>query len=80
MTKCKKKNKTINNYFFQFAGEQFAPACAQAVSRLIEVVNAPRSREVENVNPTENAISAITKILKFNNSAITNPDEIINLW
>lgn len=41
---------------------------------------APESREPENVNPTENAISAITKILKFNNKAITNPDEIIAVW
>lgn len=64
----------------QFAGEQFALACAQAIPRLLEVVQAPRSRDAENVNPTENAISAITKILKYNNSAITNQDEIINLW
>lgn len=40
----------------------------------------PDSREPENVNPTENAISAVTKILKYNNKAITNIDEIIGMW
>lgn len=40
----------------------------------------PGSREPENVNPTENAISAVTKILKYNNKAIPNIDEIIALW
>lgn len=64
----------------QFAGEQFAVPCAQSIPRLIEIINAPQSREPENVNPTENAISAIAKILKYNSSAITNVDELIHLW
>lgn len=64
----------------QFGGDQFALTCAQTIPRLIEVVQAPRSREPESVNPTENAISAITKILKYNSSALPNVDEIIMLW
>ncbi|KAJ6632921.1 Importin-5 [Pseudolycoriella hygida] len=64
----------------QFGGDQFALTCAQTIPRLVEVVQAPKSREPENVNPTENAISAITKILKYNNSAIPNVDELIMLW
>lgn len=64
----------------QFGGEQFAVTCAQVVPRLVEVVTTPNSREPENAFPTENAISAITKILKYNSSALTNVDEIINLW
>uniref|UniRef100_A0A1L8DXF0 Putative karyopherin importin beta 3 n=4 Tax=Nyssomyia neivai TaxID=330878 RepID=A0A1L8DXF0_9DIPT len=64
----------------QFAGEQFAMACAQMIPRLVEVINSPGSREPENASPTENAISAVTKILKYNNTALTNVDEIINLW
>uniref|UniRef100_A0A2M3ZYW0 Putative karyopherin importin beta 3 n=1 Tax=Anopheles triannulatus TaxID=58253 RepID=A0A2M3ZYW0_9DIPT len=63
-----------------YGGEQFSLACAQAIPLLMEVIMAPESREPENVNPTENAISAITKILKYNNKAITNPDEIIAVW
>lgn len=46
----------------------------------MEVINAPNSRAPENVNPTENAISAVTKILKFNSSAIVNVDEVIIHW
>ena len=57
----------------------FADACAQAVPALIEMISAPDSRSVENINPTENAISAVTKILKFNSSAI-RVDEIISQW
>lgn len=64
----------------QFAGEQFAVPCAQIVPRLVEMINAPRSREPENVNPTENAISAVTKILKYNPSALTNVDELTHIW
>lgn len=63
----------------QFGGEAFAQACAEALPRLMEVINDPESRAVENVNPTENAISAVTKILKYNNKAI-NVDEILPHW
>lgn len=64
----------------QYAGEQFALTCAQAIPILVQVIQDPKSREPENVNPTENAISAVTKILKYNNSALQNIDEIINAW
>ena len=67
-------------FSLQFAGDQFALTCAQFIPRLIDVIQAPKSREPENVNPTENAISAITKILKYNSSIIPNVDEIILLW
>lgn len=72
--------KFLFSFQIQFAGDQFALTCAQTIPRLIEVVQAPKSREPENVNPTENAISAITKILKYNSSALPNIDEIIMLW
>ncbi|XP_017765333.1 PREDICTED: importin-5 isoform X3 [Eufriesea mexicana] len=63
----------------QYGGEAFAQACAEALPRLMEVINDPESRSFENVNPTENAISAVTKILKYNNKAI-NVDEILPHW
>ncbi|XP_066591327.1 importin-5 [Prorops nasuta] len=63
----------------QFGGEAFAQACAEVVPRLMEVINDPESRLPENVNSTENAISAVTKILKYNNKAI-NVDEILPHW
>ncbi|XP_031831169.1 karyopherin beta 3 isoform X1 [Nomia melanderi] len=62
-----------------YGGEAFAQACAEALPRLMEVINDPESRSPENVNPTENAISAVTKILKYNNKAI-NVDEILPHW
>lgn len=54
-------------------------ACKEAIPRLVEVINEADSRAVEKVNATENAIAAVTKILKYNNSAI-NVDEILPLW
>ncbi|XP_037812612.1 importin-5 [Lucilia sericata] len=64
----------------QFGGEQFAVTCAQIIPLLVQVVNDPKSREPENINPTENAISAVSKILMYNKSALQNVDEIINVW
>lgn len=64
----------------QFGGEQFASTCAQMIPSLMETVLAADGRDPENVNPTENAISAVAKILKFNSSAIPNADEVLNSW
>jgi len=64
----------------QFAGEQFALTCAQIIPLLVQVINDPKSREIENINATENAISAFAKILMYNKSALTNVDELIAAW
>lgn len=50
------------------------------MTRLVEVISAEGSREPENINPTENAISSVTKILKYNSSGIPNLDEVIRVW
>ncbi|XP_045761353.1 importin-5 [Maniola jurtina] len=63
----------------QFGGPQFAGACARAVPLLAAIVAEPDSRSVEKLNATENAISAVTKIIKYNHSQI-NRDEIIRHW
>ena len=63
----------------QFGGPGLAAAAAQAVPLLCEVIQAPESRAVENINPTENAISAVTKILQFNGSAV-NLDQVLPLY
>ncbi|XP_063224188.1 importin-5 [Bacillus rossius redtenbacheri] len=63
----------------QFGGESFAETCAQAVPLLVKVITDPESRADENINPTENAISAITKILKYNNSRV-NVAELLPHW
>ncbi|XP_047523500.1 importin-5 [Pieris napi] len=63
----------------QFAGPHFAAACARAVPLLAALIAEPDSRSVENINATENAISAVAKIIKYNHSQI-NRDEIIRHW
>ncbi|SPP83609.1 importin-5 [Drosophila guanche] len=64
----------------QFGGEQFAVTCAQIIPLLVQVINDPKAREIENINATENAISAFAKILKYNKSALSNVDELIGVW
>ncbi|XP_026272263.1 importin-5 [Frankliniella occidentalis] len=63
----------------QFAGDAFAVACKEAIPRLVEVISEADARAMEKVCATENAIAAVTKILKYNHSAI-NVDEILPLW
>lgn len=63
----------------QFGGAQFAPACARAVPLLAALIAQPDSRSVDNLNATENAISAVAKIIKYNHTQI-NRDEIIRHW
>ena len=60
-------------------GPQYAQPCATAVPLLIQVINDRESRSVENIQATENSISAVTKILKFNSSAI-NVDQLLPTW
>ena len=63
----------------QCGGPGLAPAAAQCVPLLCDVINQADSRQPENINPTENAISAVTKILKFNGSQV-NLDQILPMW
>lgn len=64
----------------QHGGEQFAQTCSMVMPILIEAIVATDAREPEHMTVTENAISAVAKIMKYNSSAITNGDEIINIW
>ena len=47
--------------------------------RLLQVIQDSESRSVENVNPTENAISAVTKICKYHGDKV-NLTELLPLW
>jgi hypothetical protein len=60
-------------------GLQYAQACASSIPYLIQTINDRESRSVENIQATENAISAVTKILKFNGSAIS-VEQILPTW
>lgn len=63
----------------QYGGEQFAAACAHALPLLQALVAEPDSRSIDKVNATENAISAVAKIIKYNSSLIDR-DETIRHW
>merc|ERR1719461_2677570 len=63
----------------QCGGPALAATAAQCVPLLCEVINQADSRQPENINPTENAISAVTKILQFNGSQV-NLDQILPMW
>eukprot|EP00088_Acartia_fossae_P049518 TRINITY_DN5459_c0_g1_i1.p1 TRINITY_DN5459_c0_g1~~TRINITY_DN5459_c0_g1_i1.p1 ORF type:complete len:1108 (-),score=360.91 TRINITY_DN5459_c0_g1_i1:577-3870(-) len=63
----------------QCGGPTYAQICCQAVPLLVELIQHPDARAIENINPTENAISAVTKILKFNGSACSM-DQILPVW
>ncbi|KAG1702085.1 Importin-5 [Nymphon striatum] len=52
----------------------------ESIPQLLEVIRAPESRSPENASATENAIAAITKILKYNASKIINTEEILTHW
>ncbi|KXJ29691.1 importin-5 [Exaiptasia diaphana] len=61
------------------SSKDYAPACAEALPLLVRVISDPQARSRENINATENAISAVTKICKYNHGNI-NVDEIIPTW
>lgn len=63
----------------QFGGAAFAGAAARAVPLLAALIAEPDARALENLNATENAISAVAKIIKYNHSQIDR-DEIIRHW
>ena len=52
---------------------------SESIPLLVQVIQHPDSRSVENVNPTENAISAVAKICKYRPGAV-NANEIIPLF
>ncbi len=57
-------------------GPVYARACAEALPRLFALISAHDSRAAENNTATENAISAVTKILKYNSSCVDNLDKV----
>lgn len=59
------------------SGPEHAQFCARALSVLAETISKPDSRETEEgAEATENAISAVAKILKYNHSAF-DPNTVI---
>ncbi|KAF9578472.1 hypothetical protein BGW38_005703, partial [Lunasporangiospora selenospora] len=63
----------------EFGGPEYAEVCNAALAPLFQVINAPQSKAIDNVYVTENAISAVTKICKFNNSKF-DVNTVLPLW
>lgn len=63
----------------QSGGEAFSRICADVLPLLKAMIEAPDSRSADNVYATENAISAVAKILHYNSSQI-NVNEVLPVW
>ena len=48
----------------------------ECIPRLVSIIEHPEAKEVENGPATDNAISAVVKIINYNGSKI-NPEELI---
>jgi hypothetical protein len=63
----------------QFGGPQYADACSAALNPLFAIINDAKSRDIENVYVTENAISAVSKICRFNSGKF-EVDPVLSAW
>ncbi|XP_023570964.1 importin-5 [Octodon degus] len=63
----------------QFGGDNYRPFCTEALPLLVRVIQSGDSKTKENVNATENCISAVGKIMKFKPDCV-NVEEILPHW
>jgi len=63
----------------QVGGPQLAPYIQEILSMLTQAICLPDARSKEFINPTENAISSVGKIIKFNSSSI-NVSQVLPIW
>uniref|UniRef100_A0A667Z6G0 Karyopherin (importin) beta 3 n=1 Tax=Myripristis murdjan TaxID=586833 RepID=A0A667Z6G0_9TELE len=63
----------------QYGGENYRPFCTEAIPLLVGVIQAAESRSKENVNATENCISAVGKVMRFRPEC-ANVNEILPHW
>ncbi|KAI0224095.1 Importin-5 [Lamellibrachia satsuma] len=63
----------------QFGGQGYSQALTEAMPLLLKVIQDPESRVQENLSATENCISAVMKICKYNPTSVS-VDEILPHW
>lgn len=63
----------------QFGGDNYRPFCTEALPLLVRVIQSPDAKTKENVNATENCISAVGKIMKFKPDCV-NVEEVLPHW
>jgi hypothetical protein len=61
-------------------GQAFAPHVPGALAALARVIQAPDARSDENLNATENAISALGKLCESQRSAIPGAEQVVPQW
>ncbi|KAK9451448.1 armadillo-type protein [Limtongia smithiae] len=64
----------------QFGGAEFSETVASILPALFQVTVISDARSDENIYATENASSAIAKILRFNHTSVSNMDEALEAW
>lgn len=62
------------------AGAAFAPHVPGALEALAKVIQAPDARSEENLNATENAVSALGKLCESQRSAIPGAERVVPQW
>eukprot|EP00794_Sanderia_malayensis_P010931 gene10931-12092_t len=62
-----------------YGGNEYKALFPQAIPLLVQAISQPDSRSKENANPTENGISAVTKICKHHPDVL-NVNDIIPTW
>lgn len=62
-----------------YGGENYSTVCAESLPRLFQMINAQNSRDEECNGATENAVSAIGKIIQFNHSKF-DVNQVLFLW
>ncbi|XP_036401280.1 importin-5 [Megalops cyprinoides] len=63
----------------QFGGENYRPFCTEAIPLLVGVIQAADSKSKENINATENCISAVGKVMKFRPECVS-VNEVLPHW
>ncbi|KAJ8787277.1 hypothetical protein J1605_005863 [Eschrichtius robustus] len=63
----------------QYGGDNYRPFCTEALPLLVRVIQSANSKTKENINATENCISAVGKIMKFKPDCV-NVEEVLPHW
>ncbi|XP_062957947.1 importin-5 [Cynocephalus volans] len=63
----------------QYGGDNYRRFCTEALPLLVRVIQSADSKTKENVNATENCISAVGKIMKFKPDCV-NVEEVLPHW
>ncbi|XP_068165372.1 importin-5 isoform X2 [Antennarius striatus] len=63
----------------QYGGDSYRAFCSEAIPLLFRVIQASDSRSKENINATENCISAVGKVMRFRPECV-NVSEVLPHW